>query len=170
MRVMQSGRFLRPIFTLAFGVAVYSGAAQTASAEWLTEVSSDIFNDGDKATMIGGSNMMQFLYFECTTDDLPTFAYVERMNNPEEIAGIPGKLLIQIDDKEKWSFDALSYTHNVDYVGFVANSGEEIFEIIDGLEGAMQKVVVGIEVIGQQQSGEFDVRGSTAAARRFKEA
>ncbi len=147
-------------------MAVVLTAVTPANAQWAVKASGpDVFGN-EKVIALVPSNSGDTLVVQCNQSDSLYVAMIERgtadeLNQLSTSSGIPAELLVRVDHGPVQKFDAMLRQWNTRYLGIVASGRRsDIVALIRDIGAANQKIYVGTEIFGSQDSASFGVIGS----------
>lgn len=140
-----------------------------AKAQWLTKTDDDLFNNGQKAMLMGSlNNSSSAVIFDCTKKSL-SISYVEPDSETKVENAVPVNLVVKIDKAEAVTLDANLSRRNDQAIAVESTDVESIKSILKSLHDARQKILIGMETSdgGNQSSFSGGVSNSTNAVNKF---
>lgn len=152
----------------AVWAGLFSLAATGADAAWLHDEQGGAFSDTPLQIAVGSSGPYGFGFRCHGSEDLEAlFLTPERVSDEaaEMTSVIPMTLLVRVDDNEPHEIEAAGNVLD----GKLGILAEVTPDLADEVEGAVRRVAVAVDMLGQTyHETEFDVRGSTAAVAALK--
>lgn len=140
-----------------------------AHAQWIAQATPpDVFGNQTVNAATAALNG-DGLSVQCNQKDALNLAYVfpatpTEMDQLTSASGVPITFLLKVDEGPVQKFDGTLQPWNNNHAAFVVSGRNyPIFQAIKAIGSAQATIGVGVEFLGNQQSDNFGVSGSTAA-------
>ena len=163
------GREISNLRAKLTALALVSTCTAASAQAWFTTTEEDVFTGNQTATMISVATRSQGAFFQCDADRELSFALI--FKSEEKPSGVPGIIVAKVDRGEVHRFDATSYRHNEDYLGFVSNDTAEVAKLVADIAKARRDVLLGLQIpiTDAKFSVTASAAGSTKAANKLLE-